>query len=170
MLCFATTVRCQRKLVGLPQSRTFRLGLEVQLTYVGVLQKSSPLDIIECLHSLLALCVCFTATPSPDWYSSSLGPVELLATDSAPFGQIPHGLVVPLSELSLDELIGEGAEGKVRGPLEATQHSQGLLSENRLDVSVGQKCSMCSSLYCCTTCNSQDGSVCGCQHADGTRI
>ena len=50
-----------------------------------------------------------------DWYSSSLGPTELLAADSsAPLGLIPHGLVVQLSELSLDEVIGEGAEGKVR--------------------------------------------------------
>jgi hypothetical protein len=38
----------------------------------------------------------------------------LLSIGSAPVGQIPHAHVIPLSELSLDDLIGKGAEGKVR--------------------------------------------------------
>jgi hypothetical protein len=38
----------------------------------------------------------------------------LLPTESVPMGQIPHALVVPFAELSLDQLIGTGAEGKVR--------------------------------------------------------
>lgn len=37
----------------------------------------------------------------------------LLPTGSVPMGQIPHALVVPFAELSLDQLIGTGAEGKV---------------------------------------------------------
>jgi hypothetical protein len=39
----------------------------------------------------------------------------LLPTPSMPMGQIPHALVVPYSELQLEDLIGAGAEGKVRG-------------------------------------------------------
>ena len=37
----------------------------------------------------------------------------LLPTESVPIGQIPHALVVPYAELTLDEMIGTGAEGKV---------------------------------------------------------
>lgn len=37
----------------------------------------------------------------------------LLPTPSMPIGQIPHALVVPYAELTLDDLIGAGAEGKV---------------------------------------------------------
>lgn len=38
----------------------------------------------------------------------------LLPAGSVPMGQIPHALVVPFAELSLDQVIGAGAEGKVR--------------------------------------------------------
>lgn len=38
----------------------------------------------------------------------------LRPTESVPIGQIPHALVVPWNELKLDEMIGTGAEGKVR--------------------------------------------------------
>jgi len=42
----------------------------------------------------------------------------LLPTESVPMGQIPHALLVPFAELSLDEVIGTGAEGKVRPSLD----------------------------------------------------
>jgi hypothetical protein len=37
----------------------------------------------------------------------------LAATESVPVGRINHEHVIPLSDLSLKELIGSGAEGKV---------------------------------------------------------
>lgn len=44
----------------------------------------------------------------------SLGAGGLAATESVPVGRINHEHVIPFSELTLKELIGSGAEGKVR--------------------------------------------------------
>jgi hypothetical protein len=38
---------------------------------------------------------------------------QLLPSESVPMGRINHEHVIPFSELSLKELIGSGAEGKV---------------------------------------------------------
>jgi hypothetical protein len=42
----------------------------------------------------------------------------LLPSESVPVGRINHEHVIPFSELTLKELIGSGAEGKVGWPVQ----------------------------------------------------
>jgi hypothetical protein len=64
-----------------------------------------------CVVSVRACSHAHTGSDQPLEFDSLVG--GLAATESVPVGRINHEHVIPFSELSLKELIGSGAEGKV---------------------------------------------------------
>lgn len=68
----------------------------------------------NCTARVYCTTVCFVAACSVDLGDSAyLSQGGLPETGSAPPDHIRHAHVIPLSELSLDDVLGTGAEGKV---------------------------------------------------------
>ena len=86
----------------------------VPATTVTMVLVAAPCHTIPCC-AMLCCAVLYRAGAfdsdsggMPRSYAGTLMPIQ-----SMPIGQIPHAFVIPFAELTLQELIGSGAEGKV---------------------------------------------------------